>query len=256
MNCRIKLFILSALLCFFWLTPAVAQEEDKESIARLAMITPKAGHSKTLIQAITDYHHWVANFEGHHEYQWYRVVTGPNTGKFMARTGNHQWADFDAEYDWQEEAGNVFDSNVAPHIESMHVEYTSEMTEFSHWPESFEGYSHYSVQEWYVKGGQYSKFRKGLKTIVDALKAGGFPNYWGFFSVESGGHGGQIRLVGANKGWSDLSDPDPSFYKIMSEALGGQEAFDSFMADWGSTFKSGMSQMLVYMPDASDYGKD
>jgi quinol monooxygenase YgiN len=256
MKRKVKLIVFATLASLFWLIPAQAQDEKKDNIARAVMITPKPGHEKTLIEAITEYHHWMANFEGHMEYNWYRIVTGPHTGKFMARTGGHQWADFDAEYDWEEEAGKVFESNVAPHIQEMHVEYTSEMTDFSHWPENFEGYTHYSVQDWYVKNGHYRKFREGLKTIVDALKAGGTPNYWGFFSIASGGHGGQVRLVGANKGWSDMVEKDPAFSSIMIEALGGEDEFHAFMSDWSSTFKSGLNQMVVYMPEASDYGKD
>jgi hypothetical protein len=130
------------------------------------------------------------------------------------------------------------------------------MTEFSHWPESFDGYTHFSITDCHVKNGHYSKFRRGLKQIVDTLKAGGFKNHWGFFSVESGGYGNQIRIASANRGWSDMADEEPSFAKLMSESLGGQEEFDAFMSDWSSTFTTGLNQTIVRMPDASDYGKD
>ena len=52
-----------------------------------------------------------------------------------------------------------------------------------------------------------------------------------------------------------MSEKDPSFYKIMSEALGGEDAFHSFMSDWSATFKTGHNQMVKLMPEASDYGK-
>jgi hypothetical protein len=42
----------------------------------------------------------------------------------------------------------------------------------------------------------------------------------------------------------------------MTKELGSAEAFDEFMADWGDTFKIGRSEMLEYMPGASDYGDD
>jgi hypothetical protein len=244
-----------ALFAVCWLMPAQAQEAENEGIARVALITPKEGHEETLITAITDYHHWVANFEGHHEYQWYEILTGPDTGKYIARTGGHNWADFDAEYDWEKEAGDVFAKNVAPHIQDARVHMTAEMKEFSHWPESFEGYTHFQVENWYIHNGQGHKFRQGLKKIVDTLKAANYNSHWGFFSVESGAHGNQIQIVGANRGWSGMSEKDPSFYKIMSEALGGEDAFHSFMSDWSATFKTGHNQMVKLMPEASDYGK-
>lgn len=245
---------LILLLTLCWLAPA--QAEESENVARTVMITAKDGHDEALIKAITDYHHWIANFDGHMEYNWYSIQTGPNTGKYIARTGGHNWADFDKKYDWQEEAGKVFETNVAPHIEDADVWMTTEMTEMSYWPESWEGYTHFHVQEWYVKNGRYGEFRQGLKKIVDALKAGGFPNHFGFQSVASGGYAGQITLVSANKGWSDYADSEPSFYDIMSKELGSEEAFHKFMRDWGDTFKQGHNSTVKRMPEASDYGKN
>jgi len=256
MHNRFKPILISAFLSLAWMLPAQAQDDDEGNIARLAMIEAKAGHGNELVDAITEYHKWVAQFEGHHEYQWYEVLTGPNTGMYMARTPNHNWADFDASHDWQKQAGEMFDKNVQPHIEKVEIQFTSEMEEYTHWPESWEGYSHFSTTDWYVHNGHGAKFREGLKTIVDALMAGGYPGYWGFFSIESGGKGNQIRIVGAHKGWADMGEKDPSFSKIMTEALGGEEELRTFMADWSSTFKPGQSQMIKYMPGASDYGND
>ena len=254
MKNRVKLILLSTLASVFWLMPAQAQDND--GIATLVTITPKAGHEEALVKAITDYHHMVAKFDGHFEYTWYEILTGPNTGKYLARSGDHNWSEFDAKHDWDKEAGEAFSANVAPHIDNASNIVTSEMAEFSHWPESFDGYTHFQIQDWYVKNGQYGKFRAGLKKVVDTLKAGNFPGYWGFFSVESGGHGGQISLVSAHKGWSDMADKEPSFFDVMSEALGGAEEFDTFMSDWGATYKSGHNRMVRRMPEASDYGKD
>jgi hypothetical protein len=249
-----KLVVLSVLLGIFWLMPVQAQEND--GVATVVTITAKSGHEKELVEAITNYHHWVAKHDGHFEYNWYEIETGPDTGKYIARSGDHNWSDFDAEYDWQDEAGENFAANVAPHIEGATRVITVEMDDFSHWPESFEGYTHFQVEDWYIKNGQYGNFRQGLKKISDTLKAGNFPGYWGFVSVASGGHGNQVTLVTANKGWSDMAEKDPSFFDIMSEALGGPEEFQAFMGDWGATFKTGRSQMVSLMPEASDYGND
>jgi hypothetical protein len=41
----------------------------------------------------------------------------------------------------------------------------------------------------------------------------------------------------------------------MSAALGGAEEFDTFMSDWGATFKQGQEWAVRRMPEASDYGK-
>jgi hypothetical protein len=254
MTAKLRGTVLVVLVALCWLLPAQAQETQTEGIARVIMITPTAGHDQALIEAITGYHKWIAKFEGHHRYQWYEVLTGPHTGKYIARTANHNWADFDAEYEWQKEADEVFARDVAPHVEAAEAWFTTEMREMSHFPESFEGYTHFQVEDWYVKNGQYGKFRRGLQRVSDILKAGNFGGYWSFYSVASGGHGNQVQLVLPNRGWAGMAEPEPSFFDIVSEALGGAEAFDEFMADWGTTFESGHSRMVELMPEASDYG--
>jgi hypothetical protein len=252
-----KLTLAIVAFALLWCIPLQADEhESKESIGTGVLITPKEGHEEALIKAITDYHLWVANFEGHMRFNWYSILTGPDTGKYIAYSGGHSWADFDAEYDWQKEAGEVFEQNVAPHIESMERWMSSEMTEMSHWPDSWEGYTMFTIEHWYVKNGHYGPFRQGLKRIVETLKAGGYTGYWGFSSNASGGYGNQITIISPKKGWSDMAEKDPSFYDIMSKELGGEDQFQEFMSNWASTFKTGKNYTLKYLAGASDYGDE
>ncbi|MDX1555142.1 MAG: hypothetical protein R3212_03855 [Xanthomonadales bacterium] len=256
MKNRLLNVLFATLAALFWLVPAQAQDEESDGAADLVLITPKAGQGQALEDAIREYHLWVADKEGHFRYDWYAIDTGPDTGKYIARSGNHNWADFDAEYDWQDEAGEKFAELVAPHVESIHRKITEDMEEFSHWPESFEGYDHFQVETWYIKTGQYGKWRQGVETIHNALIEGGYPDYYGFQAVVSGGKGGEIHLVQPMKGYSGFAENNPSFFSIVSEALGGPEAFGEFMADFGSTYYDGHSMLVRYLPDASDYGDD
>jgi hypothetical protein len=247
---------LTALAIIFWLAPVQAQDEENDGVAELIFITPVEGQGEALEAAIADYHHWVADKEGHFEYNWYAVVTGKRTGEYVARSGNHNWEDLDATYDWEEEAAQMFEANVAPLIAKLERRVTEDMTDFDYWPESFDGYTHITVDNWYVKTGQYGKFRSGLETIHKALTEANFGTYYAFISTVSGGHGNEITLVTPRKGWADMADNDPSFFDIVSEALGGPEEFQSFMSDWGSTYKVGGNQMVRLLPEASDYGND
>ncbi len=252
----IKMIGLTLVASLFLIMPAHAQDDESDRVAELVLITPVAGHEKALIEAITEYHHWIADKEGHFEYSWFEILTGPDTGKYVARSGNHNWSDFDTENDWEEESGEMFLANVAPHIDSFQRSVNVSMDDFGHWPEGLEAYTHFSVENWHVKGGQYGNFRKGLKKITDTLKAANYGSYFAFSSVESGGHGNQIILVSPKKGWSGMQGPDPSFLDIMTESLGGEEGFNNFMTEWGATFKVGQNMMVKIMPDASDYGTE
>ncbi len=251
---KTRLAVLILLLGLMPFIPVQAADEENEGIAQVVLITPKAGHEQSLVEAITDYHHWISSKAGHWEYQWYEILTGPDTGKYIARSGSHNWSDFDAEHDWDEEAGQQFETNVAPHIEGVESSVTKNLDDLGNWPEDITDYTHYHVEQWHVQNGQYGAFRRGLKKIVDTLKASNFQNHWGFVSVESGGYGNQMTLVSPNKGWADMTDTDPSFFDSMSKELGGEEEFGKFMSDWGATFKVGRNQMVRYMPEASDYG--
>ncbi len=97
----IKLIGLTLVVSLFLIMPAQAEDEENNNIAQLILITPTAGHGQDLIEAVTEFHHWVAGKEGHLEYTWFEILTGPDTGNYIARSGEHIWSDFDAEYDWQ-----------------------------------------------------------------------------------------------------------------------------------------------------------
>lgn len=252
MNVSMKLAVVLAFTSLCWLFPAHAQNND--GIATTVIIAPKDGQADDLVAAITEYHHYVAQFEGHFEYTWYEILTGPNTGKYAARSGGHNWSDFDAEHDWQAKADEMFANSVAPNIDSAQIIMTEEMSDYMNWPDTFDGYTHFNLENWYIKGGQRGAFLKGLKQIVETLKEGGYPGYFGFYSVVSGGYGGQIQLVSGHKGWSDMTDKSPSFMELMTKKLGGETQVDAFLTQWGSTFKSGENWTVRRLPEASDYG--
>jgi len=250
----LKFALTTILLSMLGVCSLQAQETTSEGIAELVKITPVAGKGAELEKAIERYHHWMANKQGHFEYNWYSIETGPDTGKYIARTGDHNWADFDAEHAWDDEADAKFGEMIAPLVAHAERMMTRDMDDVSHWPESFEGYTHFMVEDWYIKNGSYGAFMQGLKKIHAALVKGGYPGYWGFMSVVSGGHGNQVTLVSPNKGWAGMAEKDPSFTKIMTAELGGQAEFEAFMSEWSMSFKPGHNHMVKLLPAASDYG--
>ena len=256
MNKRITTWFVVLLLSLCWVVPLQAQDEENDGAAELVMIEANPGEGPALEAAIRDYHHWIADKPGAFRYTWYVIETGPNTGKYIARSGNHNWAEFDEENDWDDEANEKFVADVAPHIASFQRSLTEEMQEFAYWPDDFSGYTHFEVTNWYIKGGQYGKFRVGLETIHKALTDGDYEQHYGFHSTTSGGHGNQVALVLPMKGYADFADNDPSFFDLVSEALGGPEAFQEFMSGFGSTYKAGDSFLVRLLPEASSYGDE
>jgi hypothetical protein len=195
----------------------------------------------------------MADKPGAWRYKWYSITTGPNAGKYIARSGGHNWADFDAEHDWDEAAGEKFSNEVAPHIADMVPWITKMDDEVGIWPDSMEGYHLFSVTEWHIKSGKGREFNEGLKKVDAILKDSEFPGFYAFSSAVSGGKGNVITIVSPRKNFADMAPKEPKFMDIMNKAMGEDEA-KAFMDEWGSTFMAGQNQLLKYRPKLSDYG--
>ena len=247
----ITLFFLALL---FSLPQAFAQDEaENDDIAQVVTITAKDGHQKALEDAITAYHHAMADKEGAWRYQWFSVITGPDTGKYIARSGGHNYADFDATHDWDEAADAKFASDVAPHIASAVTTMTRGDDEIGIWPDSMEGYNYFSLTTWHVKQGRNNAFNEGLKKIDATLKAGGWPTYYAFVYPVSGGKGNELLIVSPHKNFADLAPQEPKFMDVMGKAMGEEEAA-AFMSEWATNYYPGQNRLVKYRAELSDYG--
>ena len=257
MHIKRVLVLVASLTVFAYMSTAVAQDEsENDGLAQLVLITAKAGQELALEKAITNYHHHMADKKGAFRYQWYSVMTGPETGSYVARSGGHNWEDFDATHDWDEAANAKFLSDVQPYIASADFRITRIDDDVGIWPESMEGYQYFLITDWYIKSGQYGTFNKGLKKTDEILKAGGWPNYYAFVNTVSGGKGNQITLVSPRKSFADMAPKEPSFFEAITKALGGEQEAEAFLSKWGASYKSGQNRMLKYRPKLSDYGDE
>ncbi len=248
------LILLVTLALISSMSYAVAQDEEKsDGIAQLVLITAKDGQAKALEDAITAYHHYVADKEGAFRWQWFSILTGPNTGSYIARTGDHNWADFDATHDWDDEVEAKFDSDVQPHIASAIVTMTRGDDEVGIWPEDMEGYNYFSVTTWYIKQGKNRAFNEGLKKIDAMLKEGDWPSYYAFSYPVSGGKGNQVTLVSPRKSFADMAPKEPDFFAVLNKAMGEEEAA-AFMGDFSTTHHVGQNRLVKFRPKLSDYG--
>jgi len=254
MYSRRIILLVSAMALLFGMSSAVAQDTEKKGdIAQIALITAKEGQGKALEAAIVEYHHFMATKPGSLRWQWYSVVTGKDTGKYLVRTGNHDWADFDAEHDWDDESDAKFASLITPHIASVAAGITRTDDKLGIWPDSMAGYKLFSVTRWYIKPGQYGAFMQGLTKIDTILKENKFPYPYAIIHNESGADGRLVSLVIPYMNYADMAPKEPGYMDVMNKVMGA-EAAATFMADWGSSFKTGENFLLRYLPEQSDYG--
>ncbi len=254
MQFKKTLIVLASLALISPMSQAVAQDDEKtDGLANVVLITAKDGQAKALEDAITAYHHYMADKPGAWRWQWYSITTGPDTGSYIARSGNHNYADFDVSHDWDDAAGAKFASDVQPHIASAIATITRTDDELGIWPESMEGYELISVTQWHVKQGKGQAFNEGLKKIDAILKAGSWPSYYAFVYPVSGGKGNQVTLVSPRKNFADMAPKDPEFMDVMNEAMGEEETA-AFFAEWSTTYYQGQDSLLRYRAELSDYG--
>lgn len=248
------LIVLASLALISPVSQAVAQDDEKtDGLANVVLITAKDGHAKALEDAITAYHHYMADKPGAWRWQWYSITTGPNTGSYLARSGNHNYADFDATHDWDDAAGAKFESDVQPHIASAVSTITRTDDEIGIWPENMDDYELFSVTQWHVKQGKGREFNEGLKKIDAILKAGNWPSYYAFVYPVSGAKGNLVTIVSPRKNFADMAPKDPEFMDIIGEAMGEEEG-GAFMSEFATTYFQGQNSLLRYRAELSDYG--
>jgi hypothetical protein len=253
---RKAIILITSLTLLAFTSFAVAQdEEENDGLAQVVRISAKDGQDQDLEKAITEYHHYMGDKEGAWHYQWYSIMTGPDAGDYIARSGGHNWEDFDAENEWEDEANARFTSDVQPYIADADVLITRPDKELGMWPDSIEGYQYFSVTEWHIMPGKNRAFNEGLKKIDGMLKEGGWPNHYAFVYNVSGGYGNTVTLVSPRKSFADMAPKEPAFIDILNEVMGEEEA-QAFLADWGKTYKSGQNILLAYRPELSDYGQE
>jgi hypothetical protein len=248
---KIQVLLALAVLALYCL-PVQAQEEETDGIAIVWHFVVNDNEDDAFEESVKGFHQFMADKEGAYHWDWYKILTGPDTGDYIARSANHNWADMDADHDWEPDANAYIKENVAPHIQSSTRMFMRTNEEFSNWPDENPGFKFFNLDRWHIKNGQGREFRAGLAKVHKLLVDGGFPVSYGFSTPVSGGKGNQIQLVTGHTSWADMAEPEPSFESILTKAM-GEEEFATFMSDWGTTFWPGDNWTVSHLRGLSHF---
>mgnify|MGYP006448944235 CR=1 FL=1 len=94
-----------------------------------------------------------------------------------------------------------------------------------------------------------------LEKIHNNLQEGGFTEHYYFASAVAGGKGNKVTLVLPHKNWADMAEPKPNFMEVMSEQMGA-EAAGEMIADFGSTYKTGHTQIIKWRKEMNPTQED
>lgn len=179
-----------------------------------------------------------------------QVVTGENTGTYVRWTLDHDWADFDAEYEKvpaAEDAAHAVE-HLVPHIESAAVTFYRHLPDLSRPPTDPGPAPYLKIVGWRLHPYQDPAFLGAVGELHALLQGREWPPYL-WYQLEDGGHAPTYVLVLPRASWADAEPPKPSLAEIAGQALGPRAA-EVFGAIADATAET-WSYTLVARPDLS-----
>lgn len=245
---RRSLLTLAPLLAFGAL-PAVSHAQG--DLARLYEMTPKQGMGAQFQAALAAHAKWRQQNKDPWAWQVYEAVNGDKLGTFYARSGNHQWADFDA-YDagFGPKSSTHFGETVGPLLAEVTGSITTTDTINARWPEDQTGYVLFQVITYHLKPDKVQQFTQTVNKFHRAIVQTNRPVHYAFVSTVNGGMGPTVALVLPYKDWAGMAPPPKSMAQMMTEVYGEKEAQKAF-ADFSDCYRYAESAVLRLRPDLS-----
>ena len=222
-----------------------------QNIAQVWTLKPAPGPVADFEAALKQHIEWrVANGE---TWNWntYQIVTGPNQGDYVVRSGGHAWTDFD-EYDagFGPEGGVNYGATVLGLTESASMTVSAEDTTKTRLPEDLDEYNLFNVITWTLAPGGGAAFNEAVDKYHAAITEADAPLYYVFVNPIAGTTGPSITGVFFEKNWAGFGPSDPTMGDIMT-AKYGEDGFAAIQEQLNSAIVSSESQILRIRRDLS-----
>lgn len=229
---------------------AAAAQAMPGNLADFWVFWPKAGHEAQFEAAVKSHLAWRKQAGEGWTWEAYQPVVGTDLTRFVFRSGDHHWADFDAQQAWEmtSKSGEAFNRDVAPHVERYQHTIDEEDFAVSHWDVGPD-YRYFQVQSHEVQAGASGALREATAAIHKALQAGGWP---GSYSIarEIGG-AGAFSLVFPYTNYAAMEEPKPGFMECLAKGAGSMDAAQAMLAKFDGAAKLVDTTVYVARPDLS-----
>lgn len=230
--------------------PATADEKPGTAM-EIIVIAAKPGMAVKLEEGRKKHADWHRRQNDTWAWEVWQVLTGPDSGNYVAGTFGHHWKDFDA---WQEKLGKAdaadFDLNVAPFVASTTTSYWNNLPEVSRPPEAGTPVPMIQITVWQVKPGSEGAFMGAIKKIHEAIVKTNWPAHYYIQELVDGGEQPTYVLVTPMKGLADLEPLEPPFPAMLEKAYGRSDA-DAVMKAFNDSIVSQRSHIEQHRPDLS-----
>ena len=202
-------------------------------------IIPKKGSEVKFDKAFAEHVQWRRDHKDPWTWEVYVEVDGPETGAYFARSGNHNWSDFDAydASDFSAQAGAHWNATMAPHVGEIRSSMSQYLPDISQWPNDAPEYQLFQLITYRIKQGQHRNFTSAAGALADALKEAKWPYHWAFMDHQSG-QLPSVLLVLPSLKWADMAEPNPNVFQAVANVRGQEKAgqmFDAYSATLART---------------------
>jgi hypothetical protein len=256
METAIKLFVraISGALMLATIMPAFAQDGPPANIAEMWTMHVNPAQQSAFEEAFKA--HVALRKENEDPFHW--EVFTPNTGSdlstYHVRTCCFGWPGRDAYDAWEADHPQIMEhwnSDLHAHVNSYEHDFEEFDFANSHWPQEGPEPMFVGVTEYEIKPGMYP--------VVNAAKAelsqlginegwASDSRTWAWSSAVNGAT--RISLVIPFENYTDMVEPDPTYFEFLVEQLGEERAMKLF-----EKFNSGVASISYHIythrPDLS-----
>jgi hypothetical protein len=217
----LKLRLLPVALCLALLGMNGVQAADDPNIARMWVITPKAGMDQQLEDAMKAHNKWRVDNGDPWRWDTFHKSTGDDLDSWTLRSFGHTYADLDAygDSDFGKQAYENWLANVDPYVDAVAGHLAELAPDLSNWPEDAGEFEWFWVYTYKLKPGSQGDFTDAAKAIVDALKEAEWGELFAF-TWQLDGDVPAVSLVLPENNWAGFAGPEKSAREIVAEALG------------------------------------
>jgi hypothetical protein len=212
------------------------------------LIQPKAGQEMQWEAAYKEHLQWHIDMNDTWNWTAYQIMSGPDTGKYMIRTGGHEWKDWDAIGDKEAKDAANYMENAGKHTASYSVTFDRIHGNLSRFGESPGPYKLVQISNVSVKADKIPDFLAAVGKYHAAFEKTNSPNRYATVSIETGGRTGDFMFVGLHDGYADLEEDPMAMAKMMEEVYGRIEA-EAIAEDFQESVESMHSYIMILRED-------
>ena len=243
---RSKVLVVTVSIVIWALAAMVAAQDGP--IGQNFLIKPTTGQEMQWEAAYKE--HLKFHADANDPWTWvaYQIMSGPDTGKYIIRTGGHEWKDFDAHADFEmKDYANYFET-AAKYTESYSINFDRIHRNLSRVMSDGGSAKIIEITNVTVKMDKVGDFIAAVGKYQAAFEKTNSPARYVTASVETGGRVGEFLFVGLHQNYASL-DQDPANMAMMMEEVYGRQEAAAILADFNECVEEMHSSIAIVRED-------